>query len=310
MKVLKKIVVLVLVAVIAFAIAGCKKEKENYKIGFCVIGQTAEFQATVRKAMDDWIAKNNYSDLIDFTVLDANNDVATQVGQIDNMIAMGMDAIILMPADADALVPGVEAAVAAKIPIITVDAMVNSDLISAHVGTNDFEAGKMQMQYVADKIGGAGNIIILHGPNGISAEVDRRAGYEDVLKNYPNIKVLIEPTADWEREKALSSIENQLQAFPDIDAIVAMNDEMAMGALQAVIDAGKVNEISVSGIDAIDDALEAVKAGTLDMTIYCNPVGQGEGAMETALKLCRGEAVSNYFVTLIPVTKENVDEYR
>ena len=153
--------------------AAGKASGEKYKIVFSSYSQTAQFQVLLAEAMQDYVSEK-YADTVDFSVLDGNMDSATQVGQIDNLIAQNVDGILICPMDGDALVPAVEAANEAKVPLITVNAQVNSDEVLAHVGSDDIVAGELEMQYVADQLNGKGNIVILHGPNGISAEVLRR----------------------------------------------------------------------------------------------------------------------------------------
>ena len=259
--------------------------------------------------MQDYVSEK-YADSVDFSVLDGNMDSATQVGQIDNLIAQNVDGILICPMDGDALVPAVEAANDAKVPLITVNAQVNSDEVLAHVGSDDVVAGELEMQYVADQLNGKGNIVILHGPNGISAEVLRREGYENILKKYPDIKVLSEPTCNWSREEALSTTENLLQGADEIQAIVAQNDEMAMGALQAVLDNDMGDKIIVTGIDAIDDAKAAIETGTLSATVFQDAKGQAEAGLDEILDIVKGGEPKDVSIPYVLVTKDNIADYK
>lgn len=289
--------------------AAGKASGEKYKIVFSSYSQTAQFQVLLAEAMQDYVSEK-YADTVDFSVLDGNMDSATQVGQIDNLIAQNVDGILICPMDGDALVPAVEAANEAKVPLITVNAQVNSDEVLAHVGSDDIVAGELEMQYVADQLNGKGNIVILHGPNGISAEVLRREGYENILKKYPDIKVLSEPTCNWSREEALSTTENLLQGADEIQAIVAQNDEMAMGALQAVLDNDMGDKIIVTGIDAIDDAKAAIEAGTLSATVFQDAKGQAEAGIDKILDIVKGGEPKDVSIPYVLVTKDNIADYK
>ena len=289
--------------------AAGKASGEKHKIVFSSYSQTAQFQVLLAEAMQDYVSEK-YADTVEFSVLDGNMDSATQVGQIDNLIAQNVDGILICPMDGDALVPAVEAANEAKVPLITVNAQVNSDEVLAHVGSDDIVAGELEMQYVADQLNGKGNIVILHGPNGISAEVLRREGYENILKKYPDIKILSEPTCNWSREEALSTTENLLQGADEIQAIVAQNDEMAMGALQAVLDNDMGDKIIVTGIDAIDDAKAAIEAGTLAATVFQDAKGQAEAGIDEILDIVKGGEPKDVSIPYVLVTKDNIADYK
>lgn len=240
---------------------------------------------------------------------DGQGKAENQVSAVENFIAQKVDAIVLNPYDKEGCAPAVEKAVAAHIPIVVVNSqVVNLDKASAFVGSDDIDAGKIEMQHIADLIKGKGNVAIMHGPNGNSAEVQRTQGNMEILKKYPEIKVVFEQTANWDRAQALSLMENWLQTGKQVDAVVAQNDEMALGAARAVQAAKKY--IPVIGIDAIPDALKGVKDGKLVATVFQDARGQGAGAIEVAAKLAKGESVQK--TTYIPfqlVTKDNLDKF-
>jgi len=171
----------------------------------------------------------------------------------------------------------------------------------------------MEMQFIADKIGGKGNIVILEGPIGQSAQIQRREGIHNILEKYPDIKVLAEKTANWSRAEGLALMENWLQSFEgQINAVVGQNDEMALGAIQALEGKGLTNrdEIPVIGVDGISDALQAVKDGRMNATVFQDAKGQGEMSIEVAVKYLNGEEVEKeYWIPFQLVTPENVDEF-
>jgi inositol transport system substrate-binding protein len=234
-----------------------------------------------------------------------------QISQIENFIAQKVSAVILHPYDKSGCAAAVDKCIAAKIPIILVTCRTdNMDKANAFVGSNDVVAGEIEMQFIADKLKGEGSIVIIHGPNGHSAEIDRTVGNHNVLKKYPAMKVLAEQTANWDRTQALSLTENWLISGMPFRAIVAQNDEMALGALLAVEGAKKKDKIYIIGIDAIPDALNSVKAGRLDATVFQNGVRQGAGAVDVAVRIVKGEKVP--FMNEIPfelVTPDVVSRY-
>ena len=243
---------------------------------------------------------------------DGQGKAETQISQVENFIAQKVDAIILNPFDKEGCGPAVMKAKAAGIPLVVVNAqVVNLDKASAYVGSDDIDAGKIEMQYIADRLKGKGSIVIIHGPNGHSAEVQRTIGNKEVLKKYPDIKVVFEQTANWDRAQALSLMENWLQSGKTIDAVVAQNDEMALGAYKAIEAAKKQASIPVIGIDAIPDALKSVEQGKMVATVFQDAGGQGAEAVVKAVQLASGKEVQK--TTFIPfqlITKENLNTIR
>ena len=164
---------------------------------------------------------------------------------------------------------------------------------------------------IAEQLGGKGNVLMMHGHPGQTAEVKRTEGAMDILAQNPDMTLLDEQTADWDRAEAMTLMENWIQAYGDqINAVFCQNDEMALGALNALVQAGKKDNVLVVGVDAIDDALQSVKDGKMDATVYQDCKGQAEGAIEAAYKLAKGESVEKeILIPFILVTTENVDEY-
>ncbi len=255
-------------------------------------------------------AKKKAAELgVELKIYDGNYDPNTQINQVETMISDGVNAIILNPQDAKACAVAVDKAAAANIPVIGVNTRVDSEKLTSYVGSKDVYAGELEMQAVADKLGGKGNIVILDGPLGQSAQLERSEGIQNVLKKYPDIKVLAEKTANWSRSEAMTVMENWLQAFDKIDAVVAENDEMALGARKA-IEAKKL-DIPTIGVDGITDALDAVEKGTLIASIFQDGAGQGSKALEIAVAKAKGENVDKeYWIDFEPVTKENVAEFK
>lgn len=280
---------------------------KKLKVGVTYQNLQNEFILNIQDALR---AKAKEMD-VELIEADGQGKAENQISQVENFIAQKVDAIILNPFDKDGDAPCVDKAVAAKIPIIVVNAEVsNLDKATGMVGSDDTDAGKIEMQYIADQLKGKGNIVIIHGPNGHSAEVGRTKGNKEILAKYPDIKVLAEQTANWDRAQAMALMENWMQGGKEINAVVGQNDEMALGALKAV-QAKNKKDILVIGIDAIPDALKAVGDGTLAATVFQDARGQGAGAVEVAVKAAKGEKVEKK--TYIPfqlVTKDNLSKFK
>jgi len=294
----------------AFAMAGglMSPASAGYRIGVSYQNLQNEFIVNIAKAVEAKAGE------LDVTLIesDGQGKAEVQISQVENFIAQHVDAILLIPFDKEGCVPAVQKAVAAKIPLVVFNAQVaNVELANTYVGSDDVEAGKIEMQYIADLLKVKGNIAIIHGPNGHSAEVQRTEGNKEILKKYPDIQVLFEQTANWDRAQALSLTENWLQTGRPLNAIVAQNDEMALGAYKAIEAAGKAKDIPVIGIDAIADALKSVKEGKMAATVFQDAHGQGATAVEMAVKILKGEEVPK--VVNIPfklITKETVDSLK
>lgn len=230
----------------------------------------------------------------DLVELDAQGRAETQIAQVENLVAFGADVIILSPCDREGSAPAVDIARREHKPIVLVNGMVaNTAKADAFVGSEDTEAGRIAASYIMELLGGKGDIAIIHGPNGHSAEVLRSQGIRDVLRRYPSVHVVAEQTANWDRAQALALMENWLAAGRHIDAVVAQNDEMALGALKAIQAAHREKDIRVVGIDAIPDALRAVAAHQLAGTVFQDARGQGTLAVDVAVRLARHLAVAH-----------------
>ena len=195
---------------------------------------------------------------IELTVLDAQNDPAKQTSEIEDLIAKKVGVVIINPTDSDAIVPTVKKLNAARIPVVTVDRAANGGVVAAHIASDNVAGGRIAANYVATRLHGKGNVVMLEGIAGSSAARDRGRGFREGIAKYPGIKIVASQTADFDRAKGLSVMENILQAQKKIDAVFAQNDEMALGAVQAIEAAHRQKEMFVVGFDAIADALKAI----------------------------------------------------
>ncbi|MFE7933232.1 substrate-binding domain-containing protein [Streptomyces sp. NPDC057456] len=243
---------------------------------------------------------------VDLTVTDAQNDASQQANQLQNFTSSGLDSIIVNPVDSDAASNSVKAADKAKIPVIAVDRGVNKATVDALVASDNVAGGELAARTVAEKLGGTGKIVILQGQAGTSAARERAEGFAKGLKAYPGIQVLAQQPADFDRTKGLDVMSNLLQAHPDVQGVIAANDEMALGAIKALgSKAGK--SVQVVGFDGTPDGLAAVKNGTLYASVAQQPSQLGKIAVDNALKALQGKKVEKTVkVPVKVVTKENV----
>ena len=301
------------------AITGCNKQTPSMPassspaphqitIGITYQNLQNEFIINIQDAVRAEAKKLN----VNLIEADGQGNADNQISQVQNFIAQGVDAIILSPYDKEGSAPAVDLAVRAHKPIVVVNAIVsNLAKANAFVGSEDAEAGRIAAQRIMDVLHGQGNIAVIHGPNGHSAEVQRSDGIRQVLAKYPNAKIVLEQTANWDRAQALNLMENWLASGQKIDAVIGQNDEMALGALKAIESAGKQNDIAVIGIDAIPDALKAVADGRMVGTVFQDAKRQGAQAVDLAATLADGKTVvHDNYIPFQLVTKDNVANFQ
>ena len=246
---------------------------------------------------------------------DAENDIGRQLNQIQNFIAQHVDAIIVNPVDTDATPRMTQLAVAAGIPLVYVNRMPGDKQLPAgvsFVGSDETQSGTLQMTEVCRLLGGRGDIVVLMGELTNQSARQRTRDIENVIARPAcrNIHVLDRQAANWKRTEAADLMTNWLSAGLHPAAVVANDDEMAIGAIQALKQARLLSSTIVAGIDATPDALAEMKAGDLTLTVFQNAPAQGRGAVDTALKLVRHEAVPSFvWVPFELVTRDNLSSY-
>ena len=259
---------------------------------------------------------------VDLQVEDATDDVAKQLDQINNFIASGVDAIIVNAVDTSATEAMTNAAAAAGVPLVYVNREpINVDVLpdnQAFVASNEIESGTLESFQVcrnlraAGKAGGAKGYVLM-GQLSNQAAVQRTKDVHDVIgMDMCNFMTLIdEQTAEWSRDKAQDLMTNWLSSGEDFDFVLANNDEMAIGAIQAMKAAGiDMASVQVGGVDATQDALVAMQAGDLDVTVFQDAFGQGSGSVNAALALARGEEVDQkVYIPFKLVTPDNVGDF-
>jgi len=277
----------------------------NKSITFALSTQANSFMVQMREG-----AQKKADELgLTINFQDASDDSATQANQLANAAATGAGAVIVNPTDSDAMASAVKQLTDAKIPVVAVDRAVNNAEVSSYIASDNVGGGKQAAKALSEAINGEGEILVLQGKTGSSASRERGQGFEEGLKDSPNIKVVAKQTAEFERVKGLDVTTNLLQAHPNVKAIFAENDEMALGAIEALGDkAGK--DVIVVGFDGVEDALKAIKEGTMYASIAQQPADMAAQAVVEASKLLKGESATKEMqVDVVTVTKDNVDKF-
>lgn len=221
------------------------------------------------------------------TVADAQDNASKQTSDVEDLIQQGVDLLLINPVDSAAVASAVEAANAAGIPVITVDRTSEGGEVVSHIASDNTAGGELAGEYLAELVGKGAKIVELEGVAGSSAARDRGDGFNKAIDG--QLKVVAKLTANFNRAEGLTVMENILQANPNVVGVFAHNDEMALGAVEAIAATGK--DIKVIGFDATDDAQAAVKAGTLAATVAQKPEEIGSKAIETAILYLKGETV-------------------
>lgn len=238
-------------------------------------------------------------------VVDAQDDSARMLSGIEDLISRGVGALLINPTDSDAVVPAIQQANEAGIPVFTVDRGASGGEIVSHIASDNVAGGRMAAEFLCEALGSAGNVVELQGIAGSSAARDRGQGFNEYMSSEcTGVTIVAQQTANFNRDEGLTVFENILQAQPEIAGVFAHNDEMILGAIQAAEAAGRADEIVFVGFDAIDDAVQAVEDGSLAATVAQQPALMGQLAVETAVKHLDGESVeSNIPVDLSLVTE-------
>lgn len=280
---------------------------DGIKIGFSISTMENPFFVSMRDGVDEAAAANEGVEVL---FADAGDDANKQANDILDFIAQGVDVAVLNPTDGAAIVSSVEALNDAGIPVITVDRTSEGGEVVAHIGTDNVTAGEITARTLFDAMGGSGTIAILEGVPGASSAIDRGTGFENVLAEYPDIEVVATQTANYQRNEGLTVAQNILQAHPDLGALLSMNDEMALGAVEAISAAGRTGETLTIGIDGGADAVQAVKDGTLVATVAQQSKLMGSLGIEQAILVANGETIeAEQPVDVLVIDASNVDEH-
>ncbi|QTH58524.1 D-ribose ABC transporter substrate-binding protein [Corynebacterium hindlerae] len=247
---------------------------------------------------------------VKLSIQDASDDASTQADQLKNAETSGAGVVIVNPTDSNAVGPAVKSLNNAKIPVIAVDRSSNEGEIASYIASDNIAGGKQAAEALAKSIGEEGEVLVLQGIAGSSASRDRGKGFEQGIAAFPNIKVVAKQTANFDRTEGLNVTTNLLQAHPNVKAIFAENDEMALGAIEALgAKAGK--DVKVFGFDGTADGVAAVKKGTLTGTIAQQPAELGAKAVEQAKALLDGKTAEKEIpVEVVTIDATNVAEFK
>lgn len=261
-----------------------KATLKDVKIGLSVSTLNNPFFVSLK----DGVLKEAKALGMQVKVVDAQNDSAKQINDVEDLIQQGVDLLLINPTDSAAISTAVESANNVNIPVITLDRSADKGKVETLVASDNIKGGEMAAEYIVKKIGEKAKVAELEGVPGASATRERGKGFHNIADM--KLNVTAKQSADFDRTKGLNVMENVIQANPDIQAVFAHNDEMALGAIEAIHSSGK--EIMVIGFDGNDDALNAIKAGKMDGTVAQQPVLIGKLAVDAGRDVVKGKKVA------------------
>lgn len=315
----RRISLIALVGAAAFSMVGCASGgggasddasgSGGYRIGATTYSRSFEFYQDIETGM-----KEEGGDQVAFQFQDPNGDLATQTSQVENFVSSGVDLVTMVPIDSDAAEAAGRMVTDAGIPLITVDIALTKDVgQTAHIASDNHEGGELAAQKMSDLLGGKGSVFVISNP-AITSVVDREKGFEDKLAEVaPDITVVASQSGDSKREQAQAVAEDLLQAHPDVTGIFAVNDEMALGALQAVVAAGREDSVSIIGFDASSEGIAEIAKGTsaFKATVAQDPEKIGKIVTQTALAILAGKKVDKVIpVPVVLVDDANYSDYQ
>lgn len=311
---MKKLVSLLLSMLMICSLAGCgividgeggstgsKASGASGAIGLSISTQNNPFFVTLAEGAKKAAKQAG----VPLTVVDASDDATKQVSDIEDLVSKNVSVLIVNPVDSDAVTGAVEAAIAKGVRIISVDRVVNGVDIDCQIASDNVAGAELATQYIVDTLGENVKTAELVGTSGASAAIDRSQGFHNIADK--KLKVVASQTADFDRTQGMTVMENMLQADSSIQAVFAGNDEMALGAVEAI--SGAKKDVLVVGFDATDDAIEAIRQGRMGATIAQQPDLIGSTAVENAIRLTKGESIPKEIpVEVTLITKDTVDK--
>lgn len=311
---MKKLVSLLLSMLMICSLAGCgividgeggstgsKASGASGAIGLSISTQNNPFFVTLAEGAKKAAKQAG----VPLTVVDASDDATKQVSDIEDLVSKNVSALIVNPVDSDAVTGAVEAAIAKGVRVISVDRVVNGVDIDCQIASDNVAGAELATQYIVDTLGENVKTAELVGTSGASAAIDRSQGFHNIADK--KLKVVASQTADFDRTQGMTVMENMLQADSSIQAVFAGNDEMALGAVEAI--SGAKKDVLVVGFDATDDAIEAIRQGRMGATIAQQPDLIGSTAVENAIRLTKGESIPKEIpVEVTLITKDTVDK--
>lgn len=296
----------VLVAVLAVLMMASTVYAKKLTIGYTFHSAQDVFQNLLK---DEFVKAAEEKD-IEVRVIDPQLDIEKQTAAVETFITLGVDVIVCSPLDFEGAIPQVKAANSAKIPYVAINSEVGGDGDFVYVGSLNYEAGVIEGEYMAEVLPKDAKILYLRGTEGMDHTVARRKGVQDALLNKrPDVKLLAEQTAKYDRAEGMRVTEDWIQTYKDIDGIISANDQMALGALEALKGAD-MKGVQIAGIDGTEEARQSVKNGTFAITVLQDAEGQATTALKAAIDLAEGKKIDErIIVPFKPITKENIDQY-
>jgi ABC-type sugar transport system substrate-binding protein len=293
-------------------IGACKPKSNKIVIAACMQGNQSGFVRYMVSGMLEY-QKASAPD-IDLKIVYADDDPAKQQSQVEQFVSEGVNAIILNPVDKVQSAAAVDFAASHKVPLITINTISDSKNVTAHVGSDDIEAGTLQLERLLKVAPPNPRVAYINAVIGHSAQVLREQAYKQVLAKHPEATLVVQNTADWSGEKALVLVENWIQTYrkgndPGIDLIAVHADCILVGAITAVENAELAGKILLGGMDCDMPVMEKIKAGVVDNSIWQDGLGQGEWSLRLAIDAAQGKTVSDHMIPYEVCTKDNVDGY-
>ncbi|MHB8862829.1 MAG: substrate-binding domain-containing protein [Pirellulaceae bacterium] len=303
-------IVLGLSTMLGVCMSGCGRTQEDegkIVIGLTVPSLTHPFFIHLRdNVMDEAKALG-----VEIITADAEDVAARQMSIVEDFVARQVNGVLISPIGADSLVPAVEALNQAQIPVATVDRKVNGGQVLVHVGADNIEGGRVAARYIAERLGGSGKVIELEGTPGASPAIDRKKGFHEVIES-TEIVVVASQTANFQRAAGQSVMENLLQVHKDFQAVYAANDEMMLGALEAMASNNvDTSRIVTVGYDAIPDALNYIREGRLDASVEQYPGRQARTALRLLVEHLRNGSLpetKEVYIKPVVISDENLDQ--
>ncbi|MCX6168140.1 MAG: sugar ABC transporter substrate-binding protein [Ignavibacteriales bacterium] len=312
---MKKIFILVLLTSLVYFFAGCRKSDKEINgkptIAFVMKTLNNPYFIEMQKGAEE-AAKRLGVNLV-VQAADREVDVEKQMQIIENLIQRKVSALCITPSGSKEIVPAIVKANEAGIPVLIVDTRIDKQTLTeaqakivTFIGSDNIDGGRIAGKFIVDKLGGKGNIVVLEGIPGHETGDARLKGFYEVIKDNKEIKVIATQTANWERDQGYVVFQNILQAHPDVEAVFACNDMMALGAVEAISAAKKKHKIIVVGFDAIQDSRDAIMNDQMNGSIAQHPEEMGRLSVENAFKVIKGEKIP----TEIPVRIELITKDR
>ncbi|MFO7302328.1 MAG: substrate-binding domain-containing protein [Acidobacteriota bacterium] len=304
LKVMLQICALALACAVAAACGGAAPaDRGRPLVGVSLLTRTQTFY----KELEDALRAEADAQGLDLAIVACEMDPARQVAQFEDFVTQRVDAILAAPCDSTAIVPSIEAAAAAGIPVFTADIAARGGPVVSHVASDNLEGGRLAARTLAEALGGAGDIVIIDHPEVASVQ-DRVQGFEDVMAGYPGIRIVQRPSASGQRARAMAVMEDMLQAHGSLAGVFAINDDTALGALSVLEAAGRT-DIVIVGFDATDEAQQAIARGSaLVADIQQHPAEIGRTAIQVIARHLAGEPVEP--VVAVPVSVVDRDAAR